>query len=59
MQSQLDRNGNIENPRPESSAPVVEHDEKLERIEIFDNVDVFTAGTFKFERNIHHTKDIA
>ena len=30
-----------------------------EKVEIFESVDVFRAGTFKFEKNIHYTNNIS
>jgi hypothetical protein len=31
---------------------------KLERLEIFRHLDVFTAGTFKFDLNPHHSPNM-
>lgn len=43
----------------ESPGLMVEAADRLEKVDIFESVDVFRAGTFKFERNVHYTKNIA
>ena len=33
-------------------------DEKLERVDIFYSIDTFTAGTFKYKKNLNYNTNI-